>query len=231
MRALALALSPTTRRLVDQVQAQPWTRPVLELAAVALTAALHLSWPSTGLPRALLVLPMVACWLGYVVRRYRQDPEAVAAWGLRREGLWPTSLAMGAVMAVGLVGMGAYGWWIGSGLPPWYASIILVVYPVFGLVQQLIVQGLVTGNLAKLPGRAGHPAVATVVSATLFGLVHWPIPELMGGTFLLGLAMAPVWLRWRNLFPLAVAYGWLGMVIFYVVLQGDPMMTYFVSTP
>ncbi len=34
-------------------------------------------------------------------------------------------------------------------------------------------------------------------------------------------------MRWRNLFPLAVAHGWLGMVIFYVVLQGDPLMTYF----
>lgn len=232
MRTIALALSPAarqslTRELADRVAATPWLRPALELSAVALTATLHLAWPSTGLPRAVLVFPMVALWIGYIVRRYRQDPKAVAAWGLRREGLLPTTLATGAVMAVGGTAMGLYGWWTGASLPPWYAAVVLLSYPVFGLVQQLIVQGLVTGNLSKLPGKLGHPAVATLLSASLFGLVHWPETELMIGTFFLGLAFAPIWMRWRNLFPLAVAHGWLGMAIFYIVLQRDPLMTYF----
>ncbi len=232
MRAIVLALSPAPRQwfarnLSDRVAATPWLRPVLELSAVALTATLHLSWPSTGLPRAALVFPMVAVWIGYIVRRYRQDPQAVAAWGLRREGLLPTSLATAAVMAVGGTAMGLYGWRHGAELPPWYAAVVLLSYPVFGLVQQLIVQGLVTGNLSKLPGKLGHPAVATLLSASLFGLVHWPETELMIGTFFLGLAFAPIWMRWRNLFPLAVAHGWLGMAIFYIVLQRDPLMTYF----
>ncbi len=154
MRAIALALAAhQTAR--DRIDAVPWARPLLELSAVALTSTLHLSWPSTGLPRAVLVFPMVAAWLGYVVSRYRTDPDAVAAWGLRREGLLPTALATSVVMAVGGTAMGLYGWSQGAGLPPWYASIVLFAYPVIGLVQQLIVQGLVTGWPSRPSGCGG----------------------------------------------------------------------------
>jgi len=228
MTTAAAALSQTARaahgRWTEQIDP---VRPLLELGGVALTAALHLGWPLLGLPRGVLVVPLVACWVGYIAVRTRVNPEAVAAWGLRREGLRPALLATLAVMAVGAAGMGAIGLVLGASVPPAYAAICLLTYPIWGLIQQLLVQGLVTGNLAKLPGRWGHPAVATVVSATLFGLVHYPHPELMVGTFLLGLTFAPIWLRWRNLWPLALAHGWLGTMIYYVVLMQDPMATYF----
>jgi len=202
-------------------------RPALELGAVALSATLHLAWPVTGLPRGLLVVPLVAAWGAYIAVRSRVDPGAVAEWGLRREGLGPASVAVGGVMAAGLAAMAAIGWWLGAPVPPAHAALCLVVYPVWGLVQQLMVQGLVTGNLTRWPRPLGHPAVATVVSAVAFGLVHWPRPELMVGTFALGLALAPIWLRWRNLWPLAVAHGWLGTAIYYLVLMEDPVASYF----
>jgi uncharacterized protein len=218
---------------VVRATAETWStwadshRPALELAAVAGTAAIHLAWPQTDLPRVVLVVPMVTAWLAYVLSRWTRDPASVAHWGLRREGLAQTAMAMAAVMAVGLAAMGLYGWYTSAPVPPVHALLLLVTYPIFGLVQQLIVQGLVTGNLARLPGRWGHPAVVTLASASLFGLVHWPHTELMIGTFFLGLAFAPIWLKWRNLFPLGVVHGWMGMVIFYVVLQQDPVLSYF----
>ena len=228
----AAALFSATARTARAAHGR-WTeridpyRPALELGGVALTAGIHLSWPLIGLPRGVLVVPLVVGWVAYILTRARVSPEAVAAWGLRREGLVPASLATALVGMVGVAGMLTIGWFLGAGLPPWYAAACLVVYPIWGLVQQLLVQGLVTGNLVKLPGRWGHPALATVVSATLFGLVHFPRPELMIGTFLLGLALAPIWLRWRNLWPLAFAHGWLGTMIYYVVMMEDPIRTYF----
>jgi membrane protease YdiL (CAAX protease family) len=48
----------------------------------------------------------------------------------------------------------------------------------------------------------------------------------MAGTFALGLALAPMWLKWRNLWPMAFAHGWLGTAIYYFVMLRDPMSTY-----
>jgi len=204
-------------------------RPALEVAAVAATATAHLAWPLTDLPRAVLVLPLVAAWFAYLGWRARVAPAELRAWGFRREGLLPTVVASAAVLAVGVAAFTAFAWVSGEGFPPATALITVATYPVWGLLQQALLQGLVTGNLAKLPGRWGHTLPVTLASATLFSLVHWPQTELMVGTFLLGLAFSPIWLRWRNVWPLGVVHGWLGVGVFYVVMGQDPVRTYFLG--
>ncbi len=217
MTAVA-AVIDTARRAVP--------REVRELSAVLLTAIAHLLWPLTDLSRAFLVVPLIVGWGLHVWVTARRDPDVLDAWGLRRGGLVPTALACGALIAVGAPAMVAYG--LGNGADPspsmWVA---IALYPAWGLVQQLLVQGMVTGGLSKLPGRVGHPVVATITSASLFSAVHWPEPALMAGTLPLGLVLAPMWLRWRNLWPMAFAHGWLGTAIYYFVMMRDPMAGYF----
>lgn len=201
-------------------------REVRELGAVLATAALHLAWPLTDLSRGFFVGPLVVGWALYVWTRARRDPTALAAWGLRREGWAPTALACAALTAVTLPPMIAYG--LAQGVVPSASmGVAVLCYPAWGLVQQLLVQGIVTAGLTKLPGRYGHPALAVLVSATLFSLAHWPDPVLMVATFGLGLLLAPMWLRWRNLWPLAFAHGWLGTVLYYFVMMRDPLAGYF----
>lgn len=218
MLAVAKAAVVRTREVVP--------REIRELVAVGLTAALHLCWPLTDLSRGVLVVPLVVGWGLHVFVSARNDPGALDAWGLRREGLRPTALVMGALLAVGVPVMVVSGLLRGADPSP---SMLVAVacYPAWGLVQQLLVQGMVTGSIAGLRRPFGHPAVATLVSATLFSLSHWPEPVLMVSTFALGLVLAPVWLRWRNLWPLAFAHGWLGTALFYFVMLRDPMSGYF----
>jgi hypothetical protein len=204
----------------------PRLRSLLELGAVGLTAVAHLSWPALGLPRALLVVPLVLGWGAYVAHRARHDPEALSAWGLRREGLWPTAAVCAVVLAVGGAAMGAYGAWAGHALP-WWSALCLLTYPIWGLVQQLLLQGLVTRNLAALPRPVSHPVAVTLLSSTAFGLVHWHQPPLVLATFALGLVLTPLWLRWRNLWPMAFLHGWAGTLVYYLVLGSDPVLTYF----
>ncbi|MCB9679356.1 MAG: CPBP family intramembrane metalloprotease [Alphaproteobacteria bacterium] len=196
-------------------------RPALELGAVAVTAALHLAWPLTELSRAFLVIPLVAWWAGYLALRWKVDPDAVAALGLRREGLKQSALACAALLAV--AGPAMVGWGLLHGAEvPWTTWLTLLVYPVWGLVQQLLVQGLVTANLRRL----APAAVAVFVSAALFGLVHWPHGVLMVATFALGLVFGPLYLKHRNLWALGVAHGWLGTLIYTFVLMRDPLAEY-----
>lgn len=217
MLALAKVAVTRTREVVP--------REVRELLAVLLTAGLHLSWPLTGLSRGWLVIPLVVAWGAHVVLTARRDPTALDGWGLRWEGLRPTALAV--VALIGLAGpvMAISGLIRGADPSPWM-WVAVAAYPVWGLVQQLLVQGVVTRGLSKLPRPFGSPVLATLGSAIAFGLAHWPDPVLMAATFGLGLVLAPIWLRWRNLWPLAFAHGWLGTLLYYFVMLRDPMSGY-----
>ena len=46
----------------------------------------------------------------------------------------------------------------------------------------------------------------------------------MAATFLLGLAFAPLYLRYRNVWPLGLYHGWLGTLLYYQVLGEDPFL-------
>jgi uncharacterized protein len=62
----------------------------------------------------------------------------------------------------------------------------------------------------------------TLIGATLFSAVHAPDVWVMAATFALELAVAPLFLRYRNLWPLGVLHGWAG-VLFYLWGTGRDM--------
>jgi hypothetical protein len=196
-------------------------RPTRELAAVLATAALHLAWPAEW-PRPLFILPVCAAWVGHVVVTVRRDPTALDDWGLRREGFAPTAAAVGALLAVGVPTLLAIGAGTGGLALGWTTALSALLYPAWGLVQQLLVLGMVVGPLSRLPVR-GAPALAVAVGAIGFGLAHLTEPWLVPATALLGLTLAPVFLRWRNLWPLAVAHGWLGALVYPTLVHRDPV--------
>lgn len=199
-------------------------RPALELTALLATGALHLAWPATGLSRAVLVFPLVAAWLGYFALRYKVDPKMVKELGFRREGLEITALACLGILAAAAPPMIAWGLTQGATLH-WSTPLTLLVYPVWGLVQQALVQVLLTRNLARL----APTWLASLGSALAFGLVHFNEPLLVPATFVLGLVFAPLYLRTRNLWPLGIAHGWLGTCIYTFVLMRDPLAAYLVG--
>lgn len=213
VRTLSL-LHIRSARAIDPI------RPALELSALAMTGLLHLLWPA-HFARTWLVVPLVVGWLGYFALRWKVDPRVVHEVGFRSEGLRPTAAACMVLLGVAGPAMVAWGVWHGATLP-WSFPLTLVVYPVWGLVQQALVQGLITANVRRLA-----PAwVAVGVSSTLFGLVHWNEPVLVVATFLLGLVFAPLYLRHRNLWALGLAHGWLGSLVYPFVLLRDPLAAY-----
>ena len=106
---------------------------------------------------------------------------------------------------------------------------ILILYPLWGFIQQFLVVGLVAGNLKDL--RSGKvPLVLIVLSASvLFSLVHYPYPLLMIATFFLALLYTFIYLRYRNLISLGLFHGWLGCFFMFYVLSRDPWREVFNS--
>lgn len=200
-------------------------RPELrELSLVVATAALHVLWNRMQWPRPVLVVPMVGAWIGFLAVTAVRDPSALARWGLKRDGLLRATGAVLLATAPGVVAMVGMGLVLGRHCPA-TVLVALLWYPLFGLVQQILLQGMFAGPLAERVG----VGPATAVAATLFGALHWPDPPLVVATFLLALVLVPIFVRHRNLWPIAVAHGWLGTLLSYAVLGRDPVRSMFLG--
>ena len=108
----------------------------------------------------------------------------------------------------------------GRELVPDYLWLSLLLYPVWGLVQQWLVQALVVDPLRDW----GLGTVGLVlVGAVGFGAVHLAHPPLAVATAVMGGCYVLLFQRWRNLWPLAVCHGWLGSLFYPWVLDRNPL--------
>jgi hypothetical protein len=83
-------------------------------------------------------------------------------------------------------------------------------YAIWSFVQQLLLQDFFLRRLLRLIPHAGWAVLAT---ASIFAMAHLPNPILTIVTFSLGLAACLLFLRYRNLYPLAIAHAILGITI------------------
>jgi hypothetical protein len=195
---------------------------LLEVAAVACTGVLFLIFRFHNL-QGVFVPIAASFWIVFVWYRSRQNLEVLRVWGFRLDTLWPAfraatafSVPMAAAMAVvgvirGTLGFPGHGW------------ILLALYPIWGVVQQFLVQGLLVRNLEETIPRFA----LILVGSCVFAIVHVPEPGLMVATFGLGLVYIPLYLRYRNLWPLGLYHGWLGTLFYLWVLARDPWVETF----
>jgi membrane protease YdiL (CAAX protease family) len=84
------------------------------------------------------------------------------------------------------------------------------LYALWALIQEVVLQCFFLARLLHLIGNATGAAVTTAV---LFALAHLPSPILMAITLVCGLAACLFFLRFRTLYPLAIAHAILGLSI------------------
>lgn len=104
---------------------------------------------------------------------------------------------------------------------------LLALYPIWGLIQQFLVQSLFARNLQREFAVFRSPLRIAPLAALVFSVVHWPDLRLCALTFVLGLVFTPIYLRWRNLWPLGMWHGWLGVFAYFWVLARDPWVEMF----
>jgi hypothetical protein len=83
-------------------------------------------------------------------------------------------------------------------------------YIVWSFVQQFLLQGYFLFRFLRLLPRREWAAVA---AAVIFAAAHLPNPILTPITLMWGLCACFVFLRFRNVFPLAVAHALLGITV------------------
>jgi hypothetical protein len=144
---------------------------------------------------------------------------ALTAWQRRREtrpnglglkgllpSLWIVPAAIGVVFAAIAVARHLHT------LHPLYGPLPvlghILSYTVWALMQQFILQVYVLVRFLRV-GLRRAPAIA--LATVMFAIAHIPNPVLAPITLVWGAISCVVFLRYRNLYPLALAHGILGM--------------------
>lgn len=197
---------------------------VLEIVMVLATAVgkfIFMDWLNWKFP---FIVVMIFAWSLYVRSRYKQNPEVLQKWGFRWDNFGKVVRLMLPFGILAVVSSLAVGFWRDTLNLTWHIIPILILYPIWGTIQQLLVISLVAGNLHDLKLKGWNDWLIVFVAALLFGLVHYPYWWLVGGTFVLAMFYGYIFLKERNVYTMGLFHGWLGAIFFYTVVGRDPFM-------
>lgn len=171
--------------------------------------------------RAVYIVGICLFWFTFVYLRCKENPSILKDWGIQKQGfrqafffLLPFSIS--CVTAALIFGL------LGKGYPlNWHILPFIVLYPLWGLIQQFILLGLITGNLkAFMKGRFSNTRIIFVTSI-LFSLIHYPDWYLMIFTFVMEWFFTMAFLRWKNIWPLGLFHGWIATFVLFFILGRD----------
>jgi hypothetical protein len=198
----------------------------LALAAAGITALGHFASTALGCPGP-FVVGACAFWLGFLTFRALHDPRWLGAWGLRKDDLGAAARLPGFLCVFASAAFASYAAWRGHLRFPPHALFCLLLYPLWGIIQQVLVLGVVVGNLEQLAAFRRRRWLLVALGSIVFGAVHLPALVLTLGTTLLACIYVPHFLRYRHVWPLGVAHGWIGTLFYLWVLERDPWLELF----
>jgi hypothetical protein len=154
---------------------------------------------------AAVVFLVAAMWMSF---------RGWSEMGIRLKNFWRSMWIVGVALAAvaALVGMAvrlhtlhATGDGVGAFVERFWG------YALWAFVQQVLLQDFFLRRVLDLMGR--KQASAVLVTALVFALAHLPNPVLTPVTFVWALVACGIFLRYRNIFPLAISHAMLGITL------------------
>jgi membrane protease YdiL (CAAX protease family) len=171
-------------------------------------------------PVRFVVLVLGAAIAGYGVCIWKRGRERLRHFGLGRGQLRGAAIAVGlftGICAAAFVGIA-----LARGVPVWRPelALLLPLYCIYGLAQQLVVQGVFHRRVLAL---TRSPAAAVAVTGAAFGLLHSANPPLFFLTLGGGTVWALLYQRYPNLWPFGVSHGVLASLAYLLLLDQSPL--------
>jgi len=200
---------------------------LLETLAALFTAVGKVLFINVLEIRTPYIIITILGWTAYLLYRARQKPGILQYWGLRTDNFKQSFLELLPVVMILITLFVAAGYYFETQVMDWSLIPILLLYPIWGVLQHFLLLGIFGRNLKD--GWGGERADATVIALTsvLFAIIHYPSLWLIGATFLLAIVYTWLFLRGRSLLALGIYHGWLGGVFFYTVLGRNPWLEAF----
>lgn len=196
-----------------------------EIIAVVITALGKFLFYDILNQRFIFIVLMFVFWSVYVTYRVRYSPDVLRTWGFRVDNFFKVLKQVAPFGLLAVIVCFVIGTFQDTINLHWHIFPILVLYPLFGTLQQFLLMALVAGNLKSLNRFRNHTIILS--SSVLFGLLHYPYWWLVLGTFFLALLYSFIYLRIRNLYVLGIFHGWIGAIFYYTVVDKDPFIEVF----
>ncbi|MGA2852354.1 MAG: CPBP family intramembrane glutamic endopeptidase [Terracidiphilus sp.] len=138
--------------------------------------------------------------------------DGLDAMGLRKTNFLRSSWVAAAALAIGIAAAVVAAHLQTLHVPDGPVAFIKTywAYALWAAVQQFLLQCFFLSRLLRLmPGAR----IAAWMAAGIFAIAHLPSPILTSVTFLWGLVACMLFLRYRNLYPLAISHAILGISI------------------
>lgn len=192
--------------------------PTIELVALASTAVFKFIFMDWLEWRGVFISVVCLFWLVYIVWQVR-TPDKLHLWGFQSSGFKSSMFILIPLTLLCLVVALLYASFRDQLNFSWHILPILVLYPVWGIVQQFLMLGIISQNLHTLFSKHVHRYVVILLVSTLFSLVHYPDYFLMIFTFFLEMVFISVYFTWKNLWTIGIAHGWIGTLILFYILD------------
>ncbi|QHT71285.1 CPBP family intramembrane metalloprotease [Rhodocytophaga rosea] len=197
----------------DRTHTEPITpisdkRRIVEIIAVLCTGVGKFIFMDALNWKLPFIITAIIGWSMYIAFRYSQHKGILAYWGFRMDNFKKALrkvLPFGIVSVIGFVVIGAIQ---GTLNPTWHILPILIIYPIWGTIQQFLLIGLVAGNGQDLNTISIPKIVIILLAALLFAGVHYPNYWLIAATFVLALFYGYIYLQVRNVYVLGLFHGW-----------------------
>jgi len=193
----------------------------IEILAVVITGLLKFIIMDRFQMRAFYISGACIFWLIYIVLRYKSDNSILKYWGFKKEYFRKSFLLLMPFAVVGIIVIITYGIFIERYILNWHIIPILFLYPVWGLIQQFMVAGLVAGNLKSITSLHLRDYQVVLLTSFVFALVHSPDLFLIIFAFFMQVIFTVVYLIWRNLWSLGLVHGWIATFLLYYILERD----------
>jgi hypothetical protein len=150
--------------------------------------------------------------LGWFIVSITLSFENWKAMGCCVAGFWRSSWIVGVALMM-------------AGVATWFAATLHTLhhpgapvrwvltfggYAIWALFQQLLLQGYFLARALRIIPNAN---AAALLAASVFALAHLPNPVLTPLTLVWGLTACLLFIRWRNVYPLAIAHAVFGICV------------------
>ncbi|MFO8235221.1 MAG: hypothetical protein R6U04_07450 [Bacteroidales bacterium] len=193
----------------------------IEILAVVITGILKfvlMDW--LGL-RLFYILGISIFWVFFIYKQHKKYPSILNEWGFKKENFVKSFLFLLPFAVVLISGILLYGVIVNAEFMNWHIIPIFVLYPVWGIIQQFMMVGIIAKSLSYISKENYQQWYVIIFTSLIFALVHYPSIPLMIFAFVLEINFIWVYFKWPNLWSLGLFHGWIGGLFLFFVLKRD----------
>jgi membrane protease YdiL (CAAX protease family) len=193
---------------------------LFDVAVILGTAGAYVALEALSVPKRWSFAFMGVALLAYGLHLWRRGTDSWFELGFRTDNLRAALVPIGTFTLIAAAGMVAFA--LAHSRSLWRSDLafLLLLYPVWGIVQQAVFQGLFHRRLMLL---IRSPFLQVLITALAFAAVHVGNPILVALTFPAGLVWSALFRRWPNLWLLGLSHAFLAALAYPLVLGDAPL--------